>query len=390
LLCGLYAAKALAIMTDAALAILLPWLILNQTGSVLWVGGIAALVLSAILIGALCTPRLVTHCGVRRLIVIASLVDVLSIIGLTVCFLMQPLHLVAITVIACAGAVLDTARDVAAEARLPEIARLCRVPLAKLNGRGEACDTLATIAGPACVGVGWALTNSTTVVLGLAATALLSALLFVLVFPRFRHHDKRLPEPSVWTAIRGLWYTPQLRLPLAVTVIVLATIASLDDLIVPTFIHQRGGQPGHISILLGTFASGSVVGAFYYAERCAGSIRPALLAVGILGIGVFFATLVLASSQWLLLGSVFGAGLLSGPLGPMLDTELLRHTAKRSRVSALAGMALVALAGSPLIIVLHAVLIDWLGLVPVLILLAGICVVAAAWAATFSPAPEDG
>ena len=83
-----------------------------------------------------------------------------------------------------------------------------------------------------------------------------------------------------------------------------------------------------------------------------------MVTIGILGIVIFFAALALPLDTEEFLIATMICGLMSGALGPMIDTKLLTDTPSEHRLSMLAATNALGIGSAPLMIAVHAFIIE--------------------------------
>ncbi|MGH3454101.1 MAG: MFS transporter, partial [Nocardioidaceae bacterium] len=133
--------------------VVLPWLVLDLTGSASAAGAVAAATLLPLLLSSMFTGTVVDIVGRKRTAVISDVLSGLSVAALPAVDLVGELTVTWLVVLAMAGAALDPAGFTAREAMLPGAATEARWRWDRANGVHEAVYGVAFLVGPALGGV---------------------------------------------------------------------------------------------------------------------------------------------------------------------------------------------------------------------------------------------
>ena len=353
-----YGATMFLTLCNSVLALATPWLVLSSTGSVLWTGIIGSVALSAVFTGSLASRWLIKKVGPWQLVLIGFAGNLLGIAGLILCFAQDTLPLGWLLIVVLVDRLFDAAASVAIESRLPEIGRFCGVPLSQLNAIRESLVGAASVLGPAAAGWMLAVINPLYVLAVAAALCVVAIALFVPILVFYRHSAQADGGPSIWQATRWLWGKKQVRSYLILLVVVMACIAGLDDVLLPAFINQTTKNPADIGWILAAYSLAALISAMLYAKHHYRIVDYWLVKTGIVGAALFFIGLVVFDSRPAILAVTFVSGLLSGPLGPIIDTRFLTVTPRHYRISMLAALSVISVGSAPLMVMLHAVVIE--------------------------------
>ncbi len=267
----LQVANMLGGVANSSVAILIPWLVLEETGSAADAGLVAA---AAGLPGILVSPfvgALVDRLG-RRRVSMAS--DALSAVSVSLFPLAQQagvLTLGMIVGLAVLGAAFDPAGYTARKSLIPDVARAGRFYVDRINGVHEGVFAAGWVIGPAigALGIG---------TIGAIASFWIAAAAFVLAIVAVagirvteaigdsRAEAGEEHEPFWTSTLRGagiLWRDkPMLVLTLAICALAMVYMPT-EAVLMPVHFESLG-QPGAYGLTLTMLAAGGMVGSFSY------------------------------------------------------------------------------------------------------------------------------
>ena len=323
----LQVANLLAGVANSSVAVLVPWLVLQETGSAADAGLVAA---AAGIPGIFVSPfvgALVDRLG-RRAVSMGS--DALSAISVALFPLADragTLTLTTIVALAVLGAVFDPAGYTARKSLIPDVAHAGRFYVDRINGIHEGIFAAGWVIGPALAAVGIG-------TLGAIDTFWITAVAFVLAIvavggirvteaiDQSRHDAGDEHEPFWASTLRGarvLWADRPMRvLTLAICLIALVYMPT-EAILLP--VHFEGlGQPGAYGLTMTTLAAGGMVGSFSYGWLSERYTRHQI-AVGVM-VAVTVAIIPMAFLPPLpvFVTAGFLLGLGWGPMNPLLNT----------------------------------------------------------------------
>lgn len=341
------------------LMLVLPWLVLQRTDDALVMGTVSGAALTAILLGSINTRFIIQTLGERATVLVAFTLDALSLLGFIWAFSQPTLSLPILIVICCIGGFIDIPGGIALESRFPELSETSNCALEELNGRKESITTGASIFGPAVAGVLLSTFSGVFIFsLSLGLMAVASVFLFLLLKQYPSGRNVKQSKPSTWLTFVWLTRSSLLRPYLIFIVVIMACIASMDDVLLPAYVNAVSGEPAHIGYILAAFGSSAVVSAWFYGSHGKSIGNNTWLRLSIVGIMLFFGCIAFVPSIWIMIAASFLAGLLSGAIGPLVDTLLLKSTPNKLRITMMSSVATLGLLGAPLIVFAHAWLIE--------------------------------
>lgn len=355
---ALYASTFLVTVCNAVIALALPWLVLQGTQSVITTGWVATLALGAVFAGSLLSRSMIDLVGARGVAILGFVGNIVGIAGMGYCFAQDdlPIPLLAVFVVVVRG--FDAAALIAIESRMPEIARSGRVALSRLNATREGLVNAASILGAASAGLLLSVVDPLAV-LGTAAAACAAAFAaFVPILGFYRPKGGKGRSPSMWTATKWILGQRHLRNTLLLLVVVMASVASLDDVLLPVFVDGTTGDPADIGYIFAAYSVAAIASALYYARHHDRIGESLLVRLGVAGLALFFAGLAVFEDIRVIIAVTFVTGLMSGALGPVIDTRFLADTPKAMRLGMLAATTTISNGVSPAMVFAHAWVIE--------------------------------
>lgn len=334
------AAEGLSLFGNAAIGIVLPWLVLQRTGEVSVAGLVAAAAGVPAVLAALLGGQLVDRVGQRRMAVLADLGSATAVAALAVVDRVAGLTVGWFVVLGIAGALFDVPGMTAREAMMGRVAATGGVTLDTLASLRQAVFGLAFLAGPALAGVLLAVLDPVDVVwltAGCSATAAALTLALPLVGRAAPVAGEELG--GVATVARS----PVLRALLLISFGSAVVVAPVVALLLPAHFAALG-SPGQLGLTMSAFAVGSVAGSIGYAVTARRSRRLAYtVGVGLQTCGL--ALVALLEGFWVVAAGTALLGVGSGMLSPIFlvaFTELVPEHVRGRVLGLFNALALVA------------------------------------------------
>jgi MFS family permease len=183
-LIGILLAYAASITGNMMASIALPWFVLELTGDAAQTGIVAFASILPLMLGTFFGGVYVDRVGRRQASIVADLISGISVAAIPVLsgsIGIQFWHLLVLTFI---GALLDASGITARESLLPEVARLARVPLSRLNAVTETVQATSLLIGPAIAGFLIATLGSVNMLWFTAALSLIAAIASLGLIPK--------------------------------------------------------------------------------------------------------------------------------------------------------------------------------------------------------------
>ncbi len=323
----LESANLLGGLANATVAVVIPWMVLEETGSAADAGLVAAV---AGLPGIVVSPfvgALVDRVGRRRVSIGSDVLSAVSVSLFPLAAHAGRLDLAVIVALAVLGAVFDPAGYTARKSLIPDVAATAGIGLDRLNGVHEGVFAAGWVVGPALAAVGIATVGTTSTfwataaAFGLAVLAI-AALRVTEAIAASREAAGEEHERFWSSTLRGasvLWRDRPLRaLTLAITV--LAAVYMPTEAVLMPVHFQDLGQPGAYGLTMTMLALGGMIGSFGYGWLSDRMTRHRM-AVGVL-VTVTVAIVPMAFLPPLpaFAAAGFLLGLGWGPMNPLLNT----------------------------------------------------------------------
>ena len=339
-LLGLETATLLSGAGNGAATVVLPWLVLERTGSAGSAGILAAATALPLLISSLFSGTIVDRIGRRRTAVGSDVLSACSVATIPVLDALVGIDLFWLVALAVVGAVFDPAGVTARETMLPATAARAGWPLERVNGLHEAVWGVAFLIGPGLGGVLIATVGAADALWVTAVGFTLSALLVacIRVPDAGRPVAADAPE-SIWRGtVDGLRFVardPLLRGLTVMTAVIVSVYMPIEGVLLPVHFEEQG-EPGRLGAIIMAMSLGGIVGALGYGSlghgglggrlRRSGAFRGALI-----GTAAFLLVLAALPPYFVMLAAAVGIGVCYGPVGPILNLAMQTRTTEAMR-----------------------------------------------------------
>ncbi len=369
-LVALFAAGALSQLGNAITTIAIPLIVLQTTGSA-WATGLAGTAATApLLIGGALGGIVVDRLGFRRASIIADIASGATIAAIPALLALDALPFGLLLALVFLSNLLDAPGRAARASQVPELSALAGLGLEKATAIDATVSRMSMMIGAAAAGGLVALAGAGPTLLvttALFAAAVTVTILCVPVMALDRldsvPEDSGLGWRGVTAGIRFVWTTPVVRAIVGLLIITnLLDIAAFSVLnpITATAYAPDGAAYGAMTAF---FAGGALTGAALSTLIPARWPRRTVILVLFLVVGPgMFGLFALRPPLPVLLAGTAMAGLLAGPLNPILDTALLRVIPSAIRARTLGAVSTGVAAGMPIGTLLAGAGVDLLGL----------------------------
>lgn len=361
-LVGVLAATALSVTANSIVAIAVPWLVLERTGSAALAGLAGAAAIAPIVFAAVFGGALIDRIGKRRTSMIADVLSASAVAALPLADATVGLGVGLVLVLVAVGAVFDSPGAAAREALRPDVARAAGVPLARVNAWGEVAENTGYLAGPALAGL-------LLVVVGGFGTVWVAVALFLLALAATAvlvpAHLSVRPEPepylrSVWEGVLFLLRDRTLRAITLTAAVIWLFLLPFETVVLNAYLNESG-QVVAFGVILAAYAGGAIGGALAYgavAHRVPTQVAlVAALALAGLSLGAF----AVLPSVPVMVGLALAAGVVTGPINPLCAVIVQSRTPERFRGRVIGSYTALALAAGPLGLLAFGPLVDSYG-----------------------------
>lgn len=378
---GLQLASIVFNLGNAIAAVIYPWLVYDLSGSAGWMGVIAALGLLPMIVGMAFGGVVAERIGIRRTALLSVAMGAIATIATAATYDAGMLTIGLLATLTFLGAVLDGPGSVAIEARVPEIARLARLPLMRANAIDDLIDNSAAVAGPALAGFLVAFASTSALLWTVAAINVLSAVMVAVSLPRFRRRRATTtPLSAMKSGLDFVLDSPTMRAALALAGIGTGVFVAFEVTALPAILRTEGRS----AVLLGMFLAAASAGAIIVNLGLALAGRAPTLrgvfVVAFAGLTAGVLLLVVDRSAPTIVASGAILGVAAGPLSPVFATLLQSSAPKELRANVIGISTSLLLVSAPVATLATGVALDAFGPTPVLLAAAALlggCAIAA-------------
>lgn len=253
----------LSLLGNGILAVALPLIVLQSTGSPLSVGAVsAATAVPALLVG-LCAGIVLDRVNRRSCSILADLISAGAVVAIPLVDLIWGLNMAWFIALAIVGSFGDVPGMTARQVLVPAVARHTGVPLERLVGLRQSMTSIALVIGPAAAGTLLSLFDGSTVLFATAATSAAAALLTTAMPHRLGAVDTDADlRESLWTQLSSgavaLRHSRFLTGTVGLTAGLAVTIGGLQGLVLPLYFSNISRAD-----LLGFVLTALAVGMFF-------------------------------------------------------------------------------------------------------------------------------
>ena len=379
----LQVANLLGGVANSTVAVLVPWLVIEQTGSAAAAGLVAAL---AGLPGIVVSPfvgALVDRIGRRRVSMASDALSAVSVSLFPLASALGTLTLGTIAALAVLGAVFDPAGYTARKALIPDVAHAGRFYIDRINGVHEGVFAAGWVIGPALGAVGIATIGaiSTFWVTSAAFVLAILAVWFIRVQEEgalSRHESAEDDEPFWSSTLRGarlLWRDRPLRV-LTLAIAVLAMVYMPTEAVLMPVHFESLGLPGAYGLTLTMLAAGGMIGSFSYGWLVGRLNRHRIAVLVMVTVTVAVIPMAFLPPLPVFVTAGFLLGLGWGPMNPLLNSLVQTRVPPHVQGRVYGVQNALFYAAPPLGLLLAGIAVEAWGVQAVYALIGGLLVVA--------------
>jgi MFS family permease len=369
--------------------VVLPWLVLERTGSASLAGLVSAAALLPLLVSSVVAGVLVDIVGRKRTSVGSDVLSGLAVAAIPVVDAVGELTATWIVILAMVGAAFDPAGFTARETMLPEAATRAGWRLDRVNGLHEALFGVSFIIGPGLGGlmIAWfgPLTAFWVTAGGFAVSATLTSLIRGL--PGAGRSAEHPALAGVWRETAAgfvfVWRNPALRSVAVLSCAIVAAYLPFESVIFPVYFESQG-EPERLGLIVTAMSAGGILGALAHARVVDLVGRRTVFVWGIFVTCVLLGIVALFPPFWIMLVLSVAVGALYGPVNPIVNLAMQVLTPEQLRGRVVGVITSSAYAAGPLGLLVAGPLVEWQG-VEVAAMLFAALVILAALAGFFMP-----
>jgi MFS family permease len=319
-------------VANAIVMIVIPWLVLERTGSAAYAGiVVAASSLPGIVVAPL-VGAAIDRFGRRIVSIVSDVLSALSVAAFPLVALVQDLTLPWILALAVLGATFDPAGSTARKSLLPDVATASGYPLDRLNGMHEGIFGVGWVIGPALGAVLIGVVGPVQafwVPFGLFVVAVIAIVgLRVGDAGQDARRASGEADVSAWQGLlmgaRFLWHDKALRAVTIALMVLAAVYLPTESVVLPAYFEGLG-EPTSLGILVSAMSLGSIVGAFGYGWLSSRFTRYQLARTVLIGTAISIVPLALLPPLPVMVVAGFVLGLAWGPFSPLMNTLVQRR-----------------------------------------------------------------
>lgn len=330
----------LSLLGNSIAAIALPLIVLQNTGSALGAGAVAAATAAPAVLAGLFMGVVIDRINRRTSSVVTDLISAASLAALPVIDMVAGLNVGWFVLFGIIGSLGDIPGATARDALIPAIVRHGGVQAERLMGIREGMGAIAMLVGPAAAGTLMVMFAGPTVLWITAATSFVAAMTSLLIPHRVGAivADDGSPaarmERGGWSQLRDGWRVLfRSRFLLTTTTVSLATVfvlSALQGLVLPVFFTQQQ-EPGLLGFVLTALALGMLLGSVTYAMAGTRGPRRVWLIVGLTGTTAGITLIAVLSSTWIVFLGAFIIGLSSALFGSLMGVLMIERIPEAMR-----------------------------------------------------------
>lgn len=378
-LISLFAANAISLIGGQLTAVAIPWFVLATTGSAAKTGLTAFAEIIPIVLASFFGGTLVDRIGYRRASILGDLFS-----GAAVGLIPTLHHTVGIAfwqllALVFVASLCNVPGATARSALVPDLAASAAMPIERATSGIQAIGRGARLVGAPLAGLLIAALGASAPLWIDAASFFISAALIGLLVPA---PASAAPAPTATeTPARGGYLaelreglrfigTDRLMRAIVIAIMITNLLDAFSVVVLPVFAQSLYGTALSLGLMLGVHGGGSVIGALAYAALGHKLPRRDLFVWAFIVVAAMLFPLALFPPLAVVLVAKALGGLASGPLNPILGAVQYERIPANLRGRVLGTVTAGVNAGTPIGVLLSGLLIDQVGLRPVLTVMA--------------------
>jgi MFS family permease len=311
---------------NGVVLIVIPWLVLDRTGSALAAGTAAAM---SALPGIFVSPLIgvvIDRLGRRKVSIGADIFSAISVLLFPVVDTVGDLTFGVILALAVLGAVFDPAGYTARKALIPDSARASGIDINAANGVHEGLFAAGFVIGPA---LGAVLISTIGAVHALiAAGAMFGVAALSIAFMRVTDSgqvargESGSNESFMQSMVEGLRVLQRDRALFAMTIMLMflsATYMPTETIVLPVHFESINNASG-LGFTMSALAAGAMLGAFSFGWIAKRMTRYHLLLLIVIGVAIGVVPMSILPSTAVMVVTAFFFGAAWGPFNPLWNT----------------------------------------------------------------------
>jgi MFS family permease len=362
---ALLVAATLSFMAEAIAMVVIPWFVLELTGSYGQMGIIGFFTFLPRVVATFLGGQVVDRLGFHASSIASDVLSGLSVCGIAVLYATGHLTFAWLVVLVIVGAFFDGPGATAKDAMVPELAAGTSIDLDRINAFFQGARRVSFLIGPLIAGFLIALAGTGSVLWVNAAVFGLSALVTVALVPVVARPVAEHESASFWAnTLFGFRFLRQHRLMLwlaGVVGLMNFLDAPLTTVQLPALVREHYGSAERLGILLGANGGGAVVSTIMFSAVAPRLSRRKVFIACFFVVGLAFLALALAPPYPVAIGTMVIMGLAGGPPNPILMSIRQEQVPLASRARVFGTTTAIALVAVPFGQLAGGYLSEWLG-----------------------------
>jgi MFS family permease len=360
-----------------------PWFVLETTGSAARTGIVAAVQGVPMVFAGIFGGVIVDRVGFKRTAMIADLVAGIAFGMIPLLYYTTGITFWQLLFFVFLRATFDTPGFSARHSMMPDIAERAGIRLERANSIQQTMMQSAILIAPASAGILIGVIGSSTVLwisTGMFLVSVTSLALFIPTLAPSAQASVQSQTKYLGQLKGGLSFVFGTRIILALMMTVMAVqfVRANQLVILPVYGHDLFQSASAFGFMFGATGAGGLITAILFAIWGHRWPRRPVVIVGASSLAFMFLMLAATPPYWQIIIGMFIAGMMSGPMIPLVFTMIQEHTPSdlRGRVFGLYDAAIfTAMVPGRLI---AGLMVEWTGLVQTLLIIGGSYLIAIA------------
>lgn len=362
---ALLGATTLTFMAEAIAMVVIPWFVLELTGSYAQMGIIGFFTFLPRVVATFLGGQVVDHLGFHTSSIASDVLSGLSVCGIAGLYATGHLTFTWLVVLVIVGAFFDGPGATAKDAMVPELAAAGGIDLDRANAFFQGARRLSFLIGPLIAGFLIALLGTGNALWVNATVFGLSALITFTFVPAVAMPAAEQKSGSFWAnTLFGFRFLRQNRLMLWLAIVVgLMNFldAPLTTVQLPALVREHYGSAERLGILLGANGGGAVVSTMIFGAFAPRLSRRKVFIACFFVVGLAFLTIAMAPPYPVAVGVMVIMGLAGGPPNPILMSIRQEQVPLPSRARVFGTTTALAFVAIPFGQLAGGYLSEWLG-----------------------------
>jgi MFS family permease len=390
---ALLTANTLAFTAEAVSMVVIPWFVLELTGSYARMGIVGFFTVLPRVIAIFLGGQVVDRIGFRTASIASDLLSGISVCGIPLLYATGHLTFEWLIVLVVIGAVFDGPGATAREAMVPELVTNAGMNIDRVNAWFQGARRLSLFIGPVIAGFLVAGVGANNVLWLNAVVFGLSALVTQLFIPEVaRVVDPDEETGSFWAntlfGFRFLRRQPLLIWLASIVCLMNFLDAPFTTVQLPALVRENYGSAGRLGLLIGAHGIGAVLGILLFSVLAPRMKRRPTFIIAFGLAGSMFFVLAAAPPFVFAIAAMVMMGIASGPLNPILMSIRQERVPLPYRARVFSTFTAIAFIAIPLGQLIGGFTVEWFGVQAVTATIAGIYVLAVA-SFTLSPVMHE-